>query len=210
MVLANVNPPTATRLLQNLRTAIPGESSCAAIELLSNSTTAPIFEAERNLARVFWSLLLGRSTICGRRNALQGRCMTKVQCEYRYLRSFVVSAFLVLAIAANAAGGSRLHLPQSSAELALNAENLKSILTSQNGEDADMLAPQITRVLIASLPKEFHDACREMVPNFGPEAAAKTTWEWSVRRLHVEDNDIQQSALLALRCTAHVPDITYY
>jgi len=136
--------------------------------------------------------------------------MIKVRCDYLYLRSFATSAFLVLAAAANAAGGSRLNLPQSLAELTLNAEDLKSVLTPQNGEDEDILAPQITGLLIGSLPREFRDACREMVPNFGPEAAAKTTWKWSVRRLYVEGNDIQQSALLALRCTAHMPDITYY
>jgi hypothetical protein len=136
--------------------------------------------------------------------------MGKSRCDYLYLRSFVISAFLVLATAANAAAGSRLNLPQSSAEVSLNAEGLNSILTRQNGDDEDILAPQITQLLIGSLPREFRDACREMVPNFGPQAVAQTTSEWSVRRLHAEGNDIQHSALLALRCTAHVPNITYY
>ena len=135
--------------------------------------------------------------------------MTTVRCDL-YLRSFFISTFLVLAASTNAASGSRLNLPQPSAEVPLNAADLKSILTPQNGKDEDLLAPQVTGFLMGSLPKEFRYACREMVPNFGSEAAAKTTWEWSVRRLHVEGNDIQQSALLALRCTVHVPDITYY
>jgi len=46
--------------------------------------------------------------------------------------SFLISAFLVFATAANASGGSRLNLPQSSAELTLNADDLRSILAPQN------------------------------------------------------------------------------
>jgi hypothetical protein len=105
---------------------------------------------------------------------------------------------------------NRLNLPQLSAEVTLNADEVKGVFTAQQGKGEVVLAPPITQLLIGSLPAEFRDGCREMVPNFGPQAAAKTTWAWSIRRLYIEGNENEQSTLLALRCTAHVPEITYF
>ena len=109
----------------------------------------------------------------------------------------------------SAFAGDRLDLPQIAAEVDLPLGEIQSIFNLEVDENAQLLPARETQLLIDSLPEEFRDGCRQMVVDFGPQAASTTAWAWSVRRLHVESGKFGQSALLAFRCTVHVPDVTY-
>lgn len=106
-------------------------------------------------------------------------------------------------------GGSRLNLPQVSAEITLSPEEVRPIFEPHGGNEDRVLDGHFASYVIGSLPADLRNGCHDMVPDFGPAAAANTSWNWSVRLLHTE-GDKEQSALLALRCTVHVPDITFY
>src|SRR5262249_6631990 len=107
-------------------------------------------------------------------------------------------------------GGSRLNLPQVSAEVKLNPREVQSIFDLQADRNARALPGKLTQLIMDSLPASFLRGCQDMVVDFGPTAIPKTTWAWSGRVLHTEIDKSVQSALLALRCTVHVPDVTYF
>ena len=108
-----------------------------------------------------------------------------------------------------ALGSNRLNLPQISAEVNLTLGQVQAIFEMQPDKGGLLLAARETQILINSLPADFRAGCHDMVQDFGLQAAAQTTWAWSVTLLHTENGRSGQSALLAFRCTAHVPDVTY-
>lgn len=103
-------------------------------------------------------------------------------------------------------GGGRFDLPQISTEVNLRPEEVQPIFM-QGGNGARLLSAREAQPLISAFPADFRNGCREMVPDYGPEAEVKTSWAWSVRVLHAESGAFGQSAVLALRCTGHVPGI---
>jgi hypothetical protein len=126
------------------------------------------------------------------------------------MRICVILAGLYCLLAGTPAfGGNRLDLPQVSAEVNLPLGQVESVFEMQPNKTGEALPARETYVLISSLPADFRNGCSDMTLDYGPQAAAQTTWAWSVRVLHAESGKFGQSALLAFRCTAHVPDVTY-
>lgn len=113
-----------------------------------------------------------------------------------------------LLMGASAFGGNRLNLPQVSVDVHLSGDPLQPIWDVRG--DEQVLTAQSAQTLLHLLPPDFQNGCRDMVPDFGLAAGAQTRWGWSVRLLHAEGSNAERSVLLALRCTVHVPDVTFY
>src|SRR5215470_2072719 len=106
--------------------------------------------------------------------------------------------------------GNRLNLPQVSAEVKLKQAEVQSVFDLRADKDAQALPGGLTQLIVDSLPTNFRNGCQDMVLDFGSDAIPKTTWAWSAMLLHTETNRSVQSALLTLRCTVHVPEVTYF
>ena len=118
--------------------------------------------------------------------------------------------FFSLLIGSTTLASDRLNLPQLSADFAVNGTELQAIFQRDPNRDNQELPPQLAEAVLSSLSADFRNACHGMMPDFGAAAAAQSTWRWSVTLLHAESSPGVQNALLALRCTVHVPDVTFY
>jgi hypothetical protein len=122
--------------------------------------------------------------------------------------SVLVGVFSLLFFGVIASATNRLNLPQMSADLTVDGVELQAIFDVQGHNE--VLTPQLTQTVLSFLPKDFRNGCHDMVPDFGPMAARQTTWAWTVRVLDAESDNERRNVLLALRCTIHVPDVTFY
>jgi len=157
---------------------------------------------------------LRRSTILGEREGAQHKCMRNYKCGFVYACRFVMSmvgALLLFIVTAAARIESRLNLPQAAAEVKLNAGaklELDSMLEGWTGDSTQAMAPGAWRVLLESLPPELRNGCRAMLSDF--ETIVKVDRDLSVRVLYAEHVNGERTAILAFRCTVHIPDVTAY
>lgn len=107
-----------------------------------------------------------------------------------------------------ARAGERLNLPQVSAQIMLDRSAETEIDAMLQAGLEQPLSPRLANFLLESLPENVRNGCRDLVSDFGTESNA--TAEWSVRLLHAESAGTERSAVLALRCTLHVPDAVFY
>ena len=118
----------------------------------------------------------------------------------------ILTGLCCLLAGTSAFGGGRFDFPQISAEVNLRPEEVESIFLPA-GNSGRLLSAREAQPLFNALPRDFSRGCHDMLPDYGPEAEVRATWAWSVRLLHAEKGGFGQSALLALRCTGHVPGI---
>ncbi len=159
-------------------------------------------------------LLLRRSTILAEREGAQHKGMSNYKCGFVYACRFVIStvgALLLFTVTAAARVESRVNLPQAAAEVRLNAEaklELDSMLEGWTGDATQAIAPGAWRLLLASLPAELRNGCRAMLSDF--ETMVKVDRDLSVRILYAERVNGERTAILAFRCTVHIPEVTAY
>jgi hypothetical protein len=142
---------------------------------------------------------------------MQGDSKLSLKVYRIHFRHLVTDSFLLLTGATCAVGGNRLNLPQVSAEVALSsaAQSELDPVLEKGASDAEYTLPlRATQLLVESLPPHMRAGCGAMVPNFGQ--TSKQSGEWTVRLLRGEGNKGERSAVLAFRCTVHVPEVTYY
>jgi len=122
-----------------------------------------------------------------------------------------MGALLLFSMAIHVLAESRLNLPQVAAEVRLNAEaklELDSMLEKWSGDPTQAIAPDAWRLLLESLPAELRNGCREMLSDF--ETMVKVDRDLSVRILYAERVNGERTAILAFRCTVHIPEVTAY
>lgn len=122
-----------------------------------------------------------------------------------------MAAFLLFPPAAHTRAESRLNLPQVAVQVSLNAEarlKLDGVFEKWPGDPEHAMTPDIAGLLIEALPVELRNGCREMLSDFEP--MTKVGRNLSVRVLHAERVGEERTALLAFRCTVHIPDVTAY
>jgi len=140
--------------------------------------------------------------------------MNRDKCGFAYCRWLLtgaMGALLLFSMAIHVLAESRLNLPQVAAEVRLNAEaklELDSMLEKWSGDPTQAIAPDAWRLLLESLPAELRNGCREMLSDF--ETMVKVDRDFSLRVLHAERGNDERSAILAFRCTVHIPDVTAY
>ena len=124
----------------------------------------------------------------------------------------VAGGLLLLPIALPAAGvESRMNLPQVSGEVWLSAEarlELDSVWGKWASDREYAMTPSVSQRLLEALPAELRDGCREMLSDFEP--AIKVERNLGVRVLHAEGIADERTAILAFRCTVHIPELTAY
>ena len=132
------------------------------------------------------------------------------QPAWRGLLTGAMSAFLLLLMAADGKAESRLNLPQVTAEARLKVEarsQLESMVDKWISDATQAIAPEAWRPLLEAVP-ELRNGCREMLSDFEP--MTKVGRDFSVRVLHAEHVGEERSAILAFRCSVHIPDVTAY
>ncbi len=136
------------------------------------------------------------------------------KCRFVYCQRFlsgVMGAFVLFPTAVHTRAENRLNLPQLAAQVSLNAEaklQLDGVFEKWAGDPEHAMTPEMAHFLIEALPAELRNGCREMLSDF--ESMVRVDRNLSVRVLHAERVNDERSAILAFRCSVHIPDVTAY
>jgi hypothetical protein len=127
------------------------------------------------------------------------------------LRLFATSAPLLFSMAIHVCAESRMNLPQVAAEASVDAKTklqVDSAFDKWASDPEHAMTPDTARLLIEASPAELRNGCREMLSDF--ESMVRVDRNLSVRVLHAERVNEERTAVLAFRCTVHIPDVTAY
>lgn len=145
------------------------------------------------------------------REVQQHGSMSTYSWRFGLWRAGLIGAIGVAATAGVAGAESRLNLPQIAREVRLSAETrvaLDGVIETWAGDGEHGIAPGVGRLLLGDLPAEMREGCREMLADF--EQMTKVNRDLSVRVLHAERVGEERTALVAFRCSVHIPDVTAY
>lgn len=123
-------------------------------------------------------------------------------------RWFVLGTLVLVSTAGRSSAESRLNLPQVSTESHLNGEaraEVDRMVDQWISDPAQAMAPGAWRPLLEAVP-DLLRGCRAMLSEFEP--MTKVSRDFSVRVLHAERAGEERTAILAFRCSVHIPDVT--